>query len=281
MESYQTVSFSEVSPEADLHRADRRGVIRPSDDGALARFYWRWFDSVPAITPRLRDAALRLRYQVYCVENQFEDPSHSPDGRESDDLDAHSVHSLLVHRSSGMTAGTVRLVLPLGDAPEDSFALQRVCSDPFLKNRLMFPVERMAEVSRFCVSKEFRRRQGDSFNPSGESPFALTASPEDERRMVPHITLGLIEALVRMSIENGITYWCAVMEPALLRLLTRLGIHFQKIGPMIDYHGRRQPCYIPLDALLERVQRERPDVWAVITREGKHWEELRALCRTN
>jgi N-acyl amino acid synthase of PEP-CTERM/exosortase system len=79
---------------------------------------------------------------------------------------------------------------------------------------------------------------------------------------------------VRMSIENGITHWCAVMEPTLLRLLTRLGIHFEPIGPMIEYHGRRQPCYIPLEVLLPRVQRERPDVWDVITRGGKHWADL-------
>jgi N-acyl amino acid synthase of PEP-CTERM/exosortase system len=65
-----------------------------------------------------------------------------------------------------------------------------------------------------------------------------------------------------------------VMEPTLLRLLTRLGIHFDPIGPVIDYHGRRQPCFIPLETLLPRVKRERPDVWGVITRGGQHWANL-------
>src|SRR6185295_16967877 len=97
---------------------------------------------------------------------------------------------------------------------------------------------------------------------------------EEQRSILPHLTLGLIETLVRMSVENGITHWCAVMEPTLLRLLTRLGIHFDPIGPLIDYHGRRQPCYIPLKTLLARVKRERPDVWDVITRAGRHWENF-------
>ena len=86
-----------------------------------------------------------------------------------------------------------------------------------------------------------------------------------------------VESLVRMSVSNGITHWCAVMEPTLLRLLTRLGIHFEPIGPLIEYHGRRQPCYIPLEVLLPRMQRERPDVWDVVTRGGRHWASLRRL----
>ena len=33
-----------------------------------------------------------------------------------------------------------------------------------------------------------------------------------------------------MSVREGMTHWAAVMEPALLRLLTRLGIHFNPLG---------------------------------------------------
>ena len=88
------------------------------------------------------------------------------------------------------------------------------------------------------------------------------------------MTLGLIEGLVRMSIELGIDYWCAVMEPILLRLLSRLGIHFENIGPRVDYHGMRQPCYQRLDRFLERVRAERPDVWEVLTDQGRHWTAL-------
>ena len=77
-----------------------------------------------------------------------------------------------------------------------------------------------------------------------------------------------------MSLAHDVTYWCAAMEPTWLRLLTRLGIHFDKIGPIVDYHGRRQPCYIPLKTLLGRVNEERPDVWDVLTDGGRHWDAL-------
>jgi N-acyl amino acid synthase of PEP-CTERM/exosortase system len=243
----------------------------------LAEFYWNWFDARIADTVELIDAAFRLRYRVYCVENPFEDPAANPDGRETDEHDHHAAHGLLIYRPTGAPAGTVRLVLPIPDDLDRSFALQRVCSHPLLRDRARFPIERMAEISRFCISKEFRRRLGDGSCVGGELEDGMKMSTYDERRVLPHLSLGLIESLVRMSVDHGITHWCAVMEPTLLRLLTRLGIHFEPIGPLVEYHGRRQPCYIPLEVLLPRVQRERPDVWDVITRGGEHWAGLQQL----
>lgn len=269
--------ISQVSPNCGSSMLESEHTVHSAPESTLADFYWHWFDAQVANTPELRDTAFRLRYRVYCIENPFEDPAANPDGREMDDLDDHSAHSLLIYRPTGVPAGTVRLVLPVEHDLDRSFALQQVCSDPLLRDRLKFPVQRMAEVSRFCISKEFRRRRGDGSYLGGDVVDSAEMSSEDERRILPHLSLGLIESLVRMSVENGVTHWCAVMEPTLLRLLKRLGIHFDPIGPMVDYHGRRQPCYIPLKVLLLRVQRERPDVWDVITRGGKHWADLRRL----
>jgi N-acyl amino acid synthase of PEP-CTERM/exosortase system len=251
-------------------------TVHRGTESTLADFYWSWFDAQIARSDDVKDIAFGLRYRVYCVENPFEDPSNNPDGREIDEFDVHSAHSLLIYRPNAAPAGTVRLVLPNTGDLHNSFALQRVCHDPLLQDRTKFPLETMAEVSRFCISKEFRRRWNDASYASDELSSA-EMSIEEERRILPHLSLGLIESLVRMSVENGITHWCAVMEPTLLRLLTRLGIHFQPIGPLIEYHGRRQPCYIPLQDMLARVQRERPDVWDVITRAGQLWVDINRI----
>src|SRR3954468_23680818 len=55
----------------------------------------------------------RIRFQVYCIDNAFEDPDDNPDGLEADPCDGHSVQSRLTHRSPGSATGTGRLVLPL------------------------------------------------------------------------------------------------------------------------------------------------------------------------
>ena len=71
-----------------------------------------------------------------------------------------------------------------------------------------FPIAQMAEVSRFCISKDFRKRQGDWLYPQSNEP----ESNEDERRVIPNMTLGLIEGLVQMSLDHEVLYWCAAME---------------------------------------------------------------------
>jgi N-acyl amino acid synthase of PEP-CTERM/exosortase system len=127
-----------------------------------------------------------------------------------------------------------------------------------------FPIARTAEISRFSIVKSFRQH-------TPEQGVEATLTPEEWRKLLFHLPLGLIKSCVEMSAREGITHWAAVMEPALLRLLTRLGIHFNPLGPLVNHHGRRQPCWADLDAMLRRVSAERPDVWDVITDGGRLW----------
>src|SRR5262249_16884190 len=50
----------------------------------LADTYADHFDIVRADSPTLLDEAYHLRYQVYCVENPFENAAEHLDGRERD-----------------------------------------------------------------------------------------------------------------------------------------------------------------------------------------------------
>jgi N-acyl amino acid synthase of PEP-CTERM/exosortase system len=204
--------------------------------------------------------SLRIRYQVYCVENPFENPADHPNGCEQDEFDSHSVHSLLIHRASGQAMGTTRLVMPVQHDLERSFPIQSVCTHPRL-NQL--PLDRTAEVSRFCISKQFRRRPGDTLQgvDSGEGRDAL----QERRSMAPLMSLGLIQSLVRMSAERGITHWCATMEPTLLRLLAGMSIRFEPLGPLVRYHGTRQPCTCEVGPMLECVKSEQRRLWEVLT----------------
>ena len=87
----------------------------------------------------------------------------------------------------------------------------------------------------------------------------------NDRRLMPILSLGLIAAVTQMGLARGITHVCAVMEPALLRLLRRVGIAFKTAGPLVDYHGLRQPCYAECTELLEQVRGARPDCWRMMT----------------
>lgn len=235
---------------------------------SLGKLYRDAFFHEVAFDEKTRREAYRLRYQVYCVENPFEDATQFPDQLERDAYDGKSRHALLRHRPTREAVGTVRMILPDADHLDDSFPFQQVCTDQRVRDPGSFPIERMVEVSRFSVSKGFRRRFEDAQYPANVEASTTTAAVD--KRVIPNMMLGLIESLVQMSAEEDVDYWCAVMEPPLLRLLGRIGIHFEPLGEIVSYHGRRQPCYQHLPTLLDRVSRERPDIWALITTDGQY-----------
>ncbi len=261
-------SYAIPAPKTDINPEPTPPALSPQDP-PLIDIYRRYFDVVPANTPELLEQAYRLRYEVYCVENAFENPAEHPDGLERDEFDTHAVHSLLIHRDTGQVAGTVRLILPDRRHP---LPITRLCSDPLLRNPLVLPPDRTVEVSRFAVSKSFRRRATDKPVVDGGFIEARKLADPPDRRVIPHITLGLMKAVTQMSVEHGMTHLCAVMEPALLRLLARLGIHFTPIGPLVDHHGTRQPCYGELSAILAGIRDQRPEASEVITDRGRLWK---------
>jgi N-acyl amino acid synthase of PEP-CTERM/exosortase system len=234
-------------------------------DIPLSESYRRFFHAVPANTDELRREAHRLRYQVYCVEHAYEDASANPDGLERDEFDAHSVHGVLLHRGTGSTVGTVRLVLHRPGSITPSLPIYRVCHDPRLAT---FPLATTVELSRFAISKFFRRRVGDGDYGKFVDCHELA---EDLRRVIPYFTLGLFTVALQLGLAHKTTHVCAVMEPALLRLVARFGFHFHPLGPIVDYHGQRQPCFNTVEALIGGVEAERPDFWNVITDCGRLW----------
>jgi len=238
----------------------------PPPAGRLVDQYFNYFEVLPTKTKKLRDETYRIRYQVYCIEHPYEDPAENPQGLESDLYDAHSAHCLLRSRTTGWPAGTVRLVLPQTERLESSFPIQEICGDRFRD----LPLATTAEVSRFCISKRFRQRAGDGSYPGNLEP---TDQEQNPRRVIANMMLGLFTAMLRMSQENGITHWCNAMEPTLIRLLARQSLYFEAVGDPIEFHGRRQPCAIEIGDFLARCKAERPEIWEVITEDGR-WTDF-------
>ena len=232
------------------------------------------FDVVSADTIGLMETAFRIRYQVYCVEKAFEDAAAFPDQMETDEYDMHSAHSLVRCKTSGQYTGMVRLVLPDPVDMNKPLPMEKFCRSGIKASGIdlsSIPRDSIAEISRFSISKELKRQ-------CSRKPVISVVDAEKERedkvadtQMMPHITLGLFAGIVRMSAQNNITHWLSVMEPMLFRFLSRYGIYFQKIGPVVDYHGRRQPAVASVDSVLSGIYAHRKDVWETITDYGNVW----------
>ena len=200
-------------------------------------YYVRMIEDGPELTE-----IYRLRHQVYCTERGF---LPGDDGLETDEFDSHSRHIGLFHRPTDELVGTARLVLPKSDPKETSFPMQEVSAPELLAN---LPKRTTAEVSRFAISKQRR-------NDASSALMRLT----------------LVQGLVTLSRELGVTHWCAVMEPTLLRLLRMTSIHFRPLGPVVDYHGWRQPCFNSLNSLLDLDKGDQQGVDSPITLTSTSW----------
>jgi N-acyl amino acid synthase of PEP-CTERM/exosortase system len=232
---------------------------RPAPD--LSELYDRHFMVVPADTAALVDEAHALRYQVYCVEHAFEDPGLQIGEREYDRHDPHSFHAVLIAKASGKVAGCVRLILPAADNPRASLPIRDLLNEADRARLDSFGTERTAEISRYAIAKTFRRRPGETLYPDVEDSPA-----NDYRRLAPHMSLGLLRGVGKLAARHGITTVCAAMAPSLLRLLERLGLVFERLGPLIDYHGARQPCVGECEQLLAGMSDRNSDFYQLVSR---------------
>lgn len=231
------------------------------------------FNIVPADNASLLESAYRLRYQVYCLENHYEDKHQFPGKMELDEYDVSAAHTLIQCKASGQYAGLVRLILPDAQKPDKLFPIEKYCeltgSDTAGLRLSAIPRESLAEVSRVCISKEVSRECYK--RPKLEIVKGNSGAPPIDfyTESLPHIILGLISGFVRMSVQNSITHCLAVLQPALIRLLSHFGIHFHKIGPLVEYHGQRQPVICALDEILTGMYEKRRDVWEITTNYGE------------
>lgn len=223
-----------------------------------------YFEMVAADTEVLRQEVYKLRYQIYCLEKCFEKPEEHPDGLESDQYDQYSCHYLIRHRETGCYMATTRLILP-NCAVFPTEANSKIADTTLLKN-----VNRnhLAELSRFCVSRQFRRRANERHlivtNDTDESRDSSI-----EKSCSASITLSLFACAIQMSAEHNIRYWCALIEPALKRVVESYGIYVTQIGPVVEYHGMRMPCAIKVNDFLLDAAEKNIDYWIMLTNNGR------------
>lgn len=238
--------------------------------GNLADFE-NYFEILPAENSELIALSQRLRYQVYCVEHAFLNPHDYPNELERDDYDQRAVHSVLRHRLTGLPVATVRLVLADEHEPQRPFPIETcdILRRAIRDQAWRVPRHALGEISRFAVSKEFRRRMKEARTSHGLNAVLNGDATMPTKSRVPHIAVGLFKAICEMSVSQQVTHWYAVMEPSLLRLLGQLGIEFTPVGPLVDYHGLRQPCIAVGENVLAGLRRCRPSLWEFVTDGGR------------
>lgn len=222
--------ITDIRPQAGRRQRLTEGIESP-------------FAVIAADTPELRLACHRLRYRIYCLEQAFEPAAENPGGLEFDDHDSHAAQAIVIHKKSGMAAASLRLILPCLARGAIPFPFLSFCDTIDI-----LPRHGVAEISRFGVSRRFHHLV------------------DDDRVTTDALLTCLIRGCVTLAAAHGISYLCALLEPALIRRVARLGVHFPAAGPLVEHHGLRQPSIICIDDVLSHLADHRPDVWAAVTR---------------
>tara|TARA_R100000005_G_scaffold87974_1_gene57565 strand:- start:17399 stop:18037 length:639 start_codon:yes stop_codon:yes gene_type:complete len=191
-----------------------------------------WLSTRIVNHPRELRRIHRLRYNVYCEERAFLPTQDYPDGLERDDYDLRATCFAAFDRDDEV-AGSVRLVL---DAAGEGFPFQRHC---LLFAEVSLPAAHTAgEVSRLVLNQNCRTPPG-----GGDTGTVI---------------LTVYREMYQYSLQHGIECWYAAMERPLVRMLSRIGVEFERIGPSVDYHGPVAPYMLELTALQRRLAQVNP-----------------------
>lgn len=185
------------------------------------------------------DRVSLLRYQVYCAEKGYLFPESFTVPKEADPYAAHAVTVYAVDEEDTLV-GTGRLIAP-SQAPE----FQRHCAlDPDARVPALSVI---AEVSQIILPMAVRgvsavpRFEVRAVSHDGaDLGVRVTPPPEVAIRglqgATPVILLSLFKAMYQRN-PQAAGHWLGCMEPALHRLLRRLGFVFNKVGPLNEDEG--------------------------------------------
>jgi len=205
----------------------------------------------------------RLRFNVYCYECGFLKEEDHPDKLDIDEYDKQSVHFAAID-TDGEVVGTIRMILP-GALP---LPIVKYCSYVDLK-RSDYPNFKAAELSRFIISKQIRRRKDDDFyyGPkvvNGEVDMQKKDEIEEMRRSKP-MAFGLYKKLYAESKARGITHWCTLMEKSLWLLLWVHGFEFECVGGDVEMMGKVKPYIGEIPVIEKSVSEKFPKFFEYFT----------------
>jgi N-acyl amino acid synthase of PEP-CTERM/exosortase system len=199
------------------------------------------YEVILADSDTAREIHHKIRYQVYCLEEGFEDHEEFRDDQERDEWDNRSAHFTVRDKRSGEWIAAMRLIA----RGSEGLPIEQMCQ---IDSSAAPSGESMAEISRLCIVEKVRRKtglqpssQGDTNDVQARHINDKQSKTSNERIHKSEIILGLLRAAVDYSYENGISNWYFLTTPALARIINRLCIRLTRVGSPCHHRGVRYP----------------------------------------
>ncbi|MBS0513290.1 MAG: PEP-CTERM/exosortase system-associated acyltransferase [Proteobacteria bacterium] len=239
----------------------------------LGNGFSTYFRIDAALDDELKDAVYRVRHSVYCEDLHFE--AVRADHREIDVHDAHSVHCLLRTVSEPYhPVGCTRIVLADPSDPDAPLPFEETCAaslDRSILDPARLPRDRIAEISRLAVHRNYRRRKGEEHGPVQihEEDFASGDQPR-----FPFIPTSLLLGAVALAERSGIDTVFVLTEPRLAAHFAKLGVEVIQIGSPIEHRGLRIPSVMHVEEIIRNMRRILHPLWHVVREQiGRGFDE--------
>lgn len=233
--------------------------------------YAQMFDVVRLETPAEKEQLFRLRYKVFCEENDCDNTLHYPDGLLTEAADEWAAHFMLKHKESGEIAGGVSVVLPDLRRPQHYFPVQNRCDHPLV--HLESETHRLCEIYRLFMMPHFRRRPEDGrvMPTYYEQDWGLkftNGKIDYFRRKVPYAPLGLLKAAFETALQNNVMDCVMVVESHHLQSLQDLGMSYRVLGPSLPGHVTLQPVIFNIKIALDHMREENRHCYELLSEQG-------------
>jgi N-acyl amino acid synthase of PEP-CTERM/exosortase system len=200
------------------------------------------FEAIVADTDAARRIHYGLRYQVYCLETGFEQPTSFWRHEEKDAYDDDAIHFLIRCLNTGDWVAAARLIVR-GARP---LPVESHCAlDPGRLGDLGLPG---GEVSRLLIVRGRALDALEEIDAPGFRARARAAARWHATHYRSEILQRLLIALVTRAREFGIEELAFFLTPALQRIIARMGIHFRVVGEPCEHRGLRYPCVSNVEA---------------------------------
>ncbi len=189
---------------------------------------------------------------------------------ETDAWDDKSAHFIVQNKKTLQWVAATRLVLPGAglQLPVDTLGA-------FDRKRLDNPEVPVAEISRFCIISNrgnappvVEPSAGIDSEPAPNSLEAWGIGPIGRSQQF-EVTIGMIRTMVIFTLKRKLSYCVFLVTDAFARLLRKLGLNLQQMGPAIEHRGQRTAYLIDMRETALLMSKKSSAVRAVY-RRSKH-----------
>ncbi len=241
------------------------------EQSSFTRAYHSTFKLYHCTTELLKEQTYRMRSSIYCREYSYESPISTDSYIERDKYDSRAEHFLLRHRVSNELVSSLRVILPNKEKLCESFPMQEICSHTLFEddNR----IQKLCEISRFCVAPRFRQRSSDGQFLSSyyeqDKAGRKSGNISFIRRKISYPQAALLQGAFEVALNAEILDCLWMVELAHLPSLDALGFDYHILGSKVDIYGGMQPLVFNIKHVLDSMQYNSPACWEIISDFGR------------